>query len=304
MDVSSVAAAMAGAQVGRAQLAMAAKIMKMNADSAASIIQVIEAAQQNLDRLADAAAGPRAEHRHLGRDRRPDEQLPDDRHPRFARRRLRDSARRARRAARQHSGGEGGIRHSGQSPSARRYSALSIVLFTPSFYTGAAHRRIAGLQGHRGGGARREEPPQAASPQAAVAQAAGGSCVALRRQERGRGGKNRRRSCAHERAAACARRFATGTSGARRQEAKLALFPQRGARTLLLGQPMARKATRRYHQLFQGHRIHQQRRSSWPPKMKGPLRAPRQRATRRRPRADAGPARGRGDRRADARRLS
>jgi hypothetical protein len=57
MDVSSVAAAMTGAQVGRTQLAMAAKFMKMNADSAASIIQVIEAAQQNLNSLADAAAG-------------------------------------------------------------------------------------------------------------------------------------------------------------------------------------------------------------------------------------------------------
>ena len=57
MDVSSLAAAMVGAQVGRTQMAMAAKMMKMNADSAASIIQVIEAAQQNLDKLADAAAG-------------------------------------------------------------------------------------------------------------------------------------------------------------------------------------------------------------------------------------------------------
>ena len=34
MDVSSVAAAMTGAQVGRTQLAMAAKFMKINADSA------------------------------------------------------------------------------------------------------------------------------------------------------------------------------------------------------------------------------------------------------------------------------
>jgi hypothetical protein len=41
------------AQVGRAQLAMAAKMMKMNADNAASIIQVIEAAQQNLGQLAN-----------------------------------------------------------------------------------------------------------------------------------------------------------------------------------------------------------------------------------------------------------
>lgn len=57
MDVSSLAATMVGAQLGRAQFAMAAKMMKMNADSAASIIQVIEAAQQNLDKLANAAAG-------------------------------------------------------------------------------------------------------------------------------------------------------------------------------------------------------------------------------------------------------
>jgi hypothetical protein len=57
MDVSSLAAAMAGAQAGRGQMAMAAKMMKMNADSAASIIQVIESAQQNLATLADAAAG-------------------------------------------------------------------------------------------------------------------------------------------------------------------------------------------------------------------------------------------------------
>jgi hypothetical protein len=57
MDVSSLASAMMGAQVGRAQVAMAAKMMKMNADNAASIIQVIEAAQQNLDKLANAAAG-------------------------------------------------------------------------------------------------------------------------------------------------------------------------------------------------------------------------------------------------------
>jgi hypothetical protein len=53
MDVTAVAGAMVGAQLGRAQLAMAAKMMKMNADSAASIVQVIEAAQQNLSQLAN-----------------------------------------------------------------------------------------------------------------------------------------------------------------------------------------------------------------------------------------------------------
>lgn len=57
MDVASLAGAMVGAQVGRTQMALAAKMMKMNADSAASIIQVIEAAQQNIDKLANAAAG-------------------------------------------------------------------------------------------------------------------------------------------------------------------------------------------------------------------------------------------------------
>ena len=57
MDVSSLAAAMVGAQAGRLQMAVAAKMMKMNADNAASIIQVIEAAQKKLGQLADAAAG-------------------------------------------------------------------------------------------------------------------------------------------------------------------------------------------------------------------------------------------------------
>jgi hypothetical protein len=57
MDVSSLAAAMVGAQVGRTQTAMAAKMMKMNADNAASIVQVLEAAQQNLSQLANAASG-------------------------------------------------------------------------------------------------------------------------------------------------------------------------------------------------------------------------------------------------------
>ncbi|HKS63832.1 MAG TPA: hypothetical protein VJT13_19175 [Xanthobacteraceae bacterium] len=52
MDLTAVASALVGAQLGRAQLAMAAKMMKMNADSAASIVQVIEAAQQNLSQLA------------------------------------------------------------------------------------------------------------------------------------------------------------------------------------------------------------------------------------------------------------
>lgn len=57
MDVSSLAAALVGAQTGNLQLAAAAKMRKMNADNAASIVQVIEAAQQNTNKLANAAAG-------------------------------------------------------------------------------------------------------------------------------------------------------------------------------------------------------------------------------------------------------
>ena len=71
MDVTAVAAAMVGAQVGRAQLAMAAKMMKMNADNAASIIQVIEAAQQNLGRTRQRAW---PEPRHHGLTRRADDE--------------------------------------------------------------------------------------------------------------------------------------------------------------------------------------------------------------------------------------
>ena len=57
MDVSSFAAAMMGAQSGRLQLAVAAKMMKMNSDHAASIVQMIEAGQQNLNKLAVAGLG-------------------------------------------------------------------------------------------------------------------------------------------------------------------------------------------------------------------------------------------------------
>jgi hypothetical protein len=57
MDVASIAAAMVGAQAGRAQMSVAAKMMKMNADSAALIVQFIESSQQNLEKMANAASG-------------------------------------------------------------------------------------------------------------------------------------------------------------------------------------------------------------------------------------------------------
>lgn len=48
---------MAGGQMAQVQMAMAAKMMRMNADAAASVAKLIDAAQQNLTKLANVAAG-------------------------------------------------------------------------------------------------------------------------------------------------------------------------------------------------------------------------------------------------------
>ena len=52
MDVAAIATAMASAQAAQTQSAMAAKMMKMNLDAQASIVQVLEASAQNLAALA------------------------------------------------------------------------------------------------------------------------------------------------------------------------------------------------------------------------------------------------------------
>jgi len=57
MDVSSLAAAIIGAQVGKVQLAVAGKILRMNAEAERSVAELIDAAQQNIDKLANVAAG-------------------------------------------------------------------------------------------------------------------------------------------------------------------------------------------------------------------------------------------------------
>ena len=57
MDIATIAAAFIAQQAGQAQLAVAAKILRMNADSAANVAQLLEAAQQNLDRLANVVSG-------------------------------------------------------------------------------------------------------------------------------------------------------------------------------------------------------------------------------------------------------
>jgi hypothetical protein len=57
MDVGALASALIGAQVGKMQLAVAAKMLQTSADSANSVAQLIDSAQQNFDRLANVGAG-------------------------------------------------------------------------------------------------------------------------------------------------------------------------------------------------------------------------------------------------------
>jgi hypothetical protein len=52
MDVAAIATAMMAAKASQTQTAMAAKMMKMNLDAQASIVQVLEAAQENLAAIA------------------------------------------------------------------------------------------------------------------------------------------------------------------------------------------------------------------------------------------------------------
>jgi len=57
MDPVSIATALVGAQMSGAQMAIAARMLRMNADNAASIVQVLNAAQQNIASLANVASG-------------------------------------------------------------------------------------------------------------------------------------------------------------------------------------------------------------------------------------------------------
>lgn len=57
MDPISLASAFAGAQMSRAQMAVAAEMLRMDADNAASIVEVLDAAQRNIASLANVAAG-------------------------------------------------------------------------------------------------------------------------------------------------------------------------------------------------------------------------------------------------------
>jgi hypothetical protein len=57
MDIASIAAAFVAAQAGKLQTAMAAKMLRMNADASANAAKLLEAAQQNFNRLANVASG-------------------------------------------------------------------------------------------------------------------------------------------------------------------------------------------------------------------------------------------------------
>ena len=57
MDPASLAAALVGAQMSNVQMAMSAKMLRMNADSEASVVKLIDSAQQNMNSIANVAAG-------------------------------------------------------------------------------------------------------------------------------------------------------------------------------------------------------------------------------------------------------
>jgi len=57
MDPTSLITALMGAQTGMMQLGVAARLMRMNADQGAAVVKLIDAAQQNINPLANVAAG-------------------------------------------------------------------------------------------------------------------------------------------------------------------------------------------------------------------------------------------------------
>jgi hypothetical protein len=57
MNDVALASTLVAARMGEVQLAVAAKMLRMNADMAASVVKMIDAAQANMDRLANVAAG-------------------------------------------------------------------------------------------------------------------------------------------------------------------------------------------------------------------------------------------------------
>jgi hypothetical protein len=57
MDVASIAGAFIAAQASQMQTAMAAKMLKMNADQAGNAAKLLDAAQQNMKQMTNLAGG-------------------------------------------------------------------------------------------------------------------------------------------------------------------------------------------------------------------------------------------------------
>jgi hypothetical protein len=57
MDTASLATALVAAQMARVQFAVAARMARMDAQSGQSVANLISAAEQNMNRLANVAAG-------------------------------------------------------------------------------------------------------------------------------------------------------------------------------------------------------------------------------------------------------
>jgi hypothetical protein len=57
MDCAALMSGLIAARMGQVQLAVAAKLMSMNADAGASVAKFIDAAQQNINGLVNVAAG-------------------------------------------------------------------------------------------------------------------------------------------------------------------------------------------------------------------------------------------------------
>jgi hypothetical protein len=57
MDVASIAAAFIAAHMSHVQTAVAAKMLRMDADQASNAVKLLEAAQQNMSSLANVASG-------------------------------------------------------------------------------------------------------------------------------------------------------------------------------------------------------------------------------------------------------
>ena len=55
MDTATLASSLIAARMGQTRVALAAEMVKMNAEQAASIVQVLEAAQDNMRQLVAAS---------------------------------------------------------------------------------------------------------------------------------------------------------------------------------------------------------------------------------------------------------